>query len=51
MSGDRAYVVVPANYTFRQKGKAVKETKATMTLALHKGAAGWRITGWSWAAP
>ena len=51
VSGDRAYVVVPANYTFRQKGKAVKETKATMTLALHKGAAGWRITGWSWAAP
>ena len=51
VSGDRAYVVVPANYTFRQKGKAVKETTATMTLALHKGAAGWRITGWSWAAP
>jgi HipA-like protein len=23
----------------------------TLGRALHKGAAGWRITGWSWAAP
>jgi ketosteroid isomerase-like protein len=51
VSGDRAYVVVSANYAFKQKGKAKKETSAVMTLALQKGAAGWRITGWSWAAP
>ena len=51
VSGDRAYVVVPANYSFKQKGKAKKETNAVMALALQKGAAGWHIIGWSWAAP
>ena len=51
VTGDRAYVVVSANYTFKQNGKAKKETNAVMALALQKGTAGWRITGWSWAAP
>jgi ketosteroid isomerase-like protein len=51
VTGDRAYVVVPANYTYKQKGKAKKETNAAFTFALQKGAAGWRIVGWSWAAP
>ena len=46
--GDRAYVVVPASYTFKQKGKLVKETGSTLTVALQKGAAGWRMTGWAW---
>jgi hypothetical protein len=46
--GDRAYVVVPANYTFKQKGKLVKETGSTLTVALLKDTAGWRITGWAW---
>lgn len=45
--GDRAYVVAPAVYTFTQKGKPMREP-ATMTFALHKGAAGWKIAGWSW---
>jgi hypothetical protein len=48
ITADRAYVVVPANYTFKQKGKVVKETGSMLTLALQKGAAGWRITGWAW---
>ena len=51
VTGDRAYVVVPAGYTFKQKGKAMKETNAVMALSLQKTAAGWRITGWAWAAP
>ena len=46
---DRAYVVAPASYAFKMKGKRVKETNATLTLALQKEAAGWRITGWSWS--
>ena len=29
-----------ANYTFKQKGKSVKETGSMLTLALQKGAAG-----------
>ena len=51
ITGDRAYVVVPANYTFKQKGKAMKETNAMMALALQKGSAGWQIVGSSWATP
>ena len=47
--GDRAYIVVPANYKFKMKGKVVKETGSTMTVALQKGASGWRITAWSWS--
>jgi hypothetical protein len=47
--GDRAYVVVPADYAFTQNGKAEKETGSTLTVALHKAAAGWRIDAWSWS--
>ena len=49
VTGSRAYVVVPADYTFKQKGKPVNETASTMTLVLQKGASGWRITAWSWS--
>jgi hypothetical protein len=49
VAGDRAYVVVPANYDYKQKGKKVSEKGATFTAALQKGAAGWRITGWAWS--
>lgn len=48
ITADRAYVVVPANFTFKQKGKLVKETGSALTFALQKGATGWRITGWTW---
>jgi hypothetical protein len=49
IAADRAYVVIPANYTYKQKGKAVSESGSIITLALQKLPAGWRITGWSWA--
>jgi SnoaL-like domain len=49
-SGARAYVVVPAVYTFKQKGVAMRES-AQMTFALRKEAAGWRIGGWTWTGP
>jgi SnoaL-like domain len=49
ITGDRAYVVVPANYTFKKKGTLVKEIGSMFTFALQKGEAGWRITGWAWA--
>ena len=48
IAADRAYVVVPAIYAYKMHGKPVKETGATMTLALQKGGAGWRIAGWAW---
>ena len=49
IAADRAYVVIPSNYNYKKKGKRVKETGSLWTFALQKGAAGWRITGWSWA--
>lgn len=49
VTGDRAYVVVPATYAYKQKGKPVTESGSTLTVALQKVAAGWRMTGWAWS--
>jgi len=49
VTGDRAYVVSPATYSFKQHGKTIKEPNAVFTTALRKTAAGWRITGWTWS--
>lgn len=49
VTGDRAYVVAPANYTYKEKGKPMKETGSTWTFTLQKAEAGWRVTGWAWA--
>lgn len=49
VTADRAYVVVPADYTYKMKGKPVKETASLLTVALQKSAGGWKITGWSWS--
>jgi hypothetical protein len=45
---DRAYVVVPADYVYQQKGKEVRQVGSMLTVALQKATAGWRITGWAW---
>jgi hypothetical protein len=45
---DRAYVVAPGTFSYTQKGKSVKIT-AVAAFSLHKTAAGWKITSWSWA--
>jgi len=47
VTGDRAYVVVPATFSYKMKGKSVKE-KGGLTASLQKAAAGWRMTGWTW---
>jgi ketosteroid isomerase-like protein len=49
VTGDRAYVVVPANYDYKQKGKKMSQKGSTFTAALQKGPAGWRITAWTWS--
>ena len=49
VTGDRAYVVIPATFTNKTNGKAVVESGAVFTAALQKLSAGWRITGWAWA--
>ena len=51
ITADRAYVVVPATYSYKEKGPPVTEPGSIWTLALKKGEAGWRITGWAWTAP
>lgn len=49
ITADRAYVVIPVNYNFKQKGKPVTEVGSIITLTLQKSQSGWRITGWAWA--
>jgi ketosteroid isomerase-like protein len=49
VTGDRAYVVVPATMTFKVKGQQVMQSGSTFTVALRKFAEGWRITAWAWA--
>jgi hypothetical protein len=49
VTGDRAYVVVPANYAYKENGKPVTESGSIFTVALEKIAVGWRITGWTWS--
>ena len=49
-TGDRAYVVVPAVYAFKERGVAMREA-AQMTFALKKGPGGWLIQGWTWTGP
>jgi hypothetical protein len=50
MNGADAYVVVPAVFTFKEKGVAMRES-AQMTFALKKGPSGWLIHGWTWTGP
>ena len=49
VTADRAYLVFPADYTYKKNGKPMKEAGSTFVFALQKGNAGWRITGWAWA--
>ena len=51
VTGDRAYVVVPTEFNFKEHGKPGKEAGALFTVALQNSAAGWRITGWAWSRP
>ncbi|HEV2385751.1 MAG TPA: nuclear transport factor 2 family protein [Candidatus Acidoferrales bacterium] len=48
ITGDRAYVVVPASFTYKQKGKPVREMGSRLTVVLAKGGAGWRMVAWAW---
>jgi len=48
--GNNAYVVVPSTYTFQQAGRKMRET-GTMTFALVKQSADWKIQAWTWTSP
>lgn len=48
VTGDSAYVVVPATMKFKVHGKQVTQSGAAFTVALRKHSAGWRIASWAW---
>jgi len=50
LSGDTAYVVTAATYSFKQKGVAMTEP-AQMTFALKKAGDAWKISAWTWTGP
>lgn len=49
VTGDAAYVVVPATMTFNVHGKQITQSGAVFTMALRRFSDGWRITAWAWA--
>ena len=48
VTGDHAYVVLPAKYTDKEKGKKVTQS-ATWAATMQKTALGWSITGSAWS--
>ena len=50
VTGDVAYVVVPASFTYKAHGKPMSESGSIWTVVVKKQAAGWRIAAWAWAA-
>jgi ketosteroid isomerase-like protein len=49
VTGDSAYVVVPATMKFSVRGKQVTQTGAVYTVALRKVESRWLIAAWAWA--
>lgn len=49
-TGEQAYVVVPAVYSYKERGVAMREA-AQMSFVLKKGAGGWLIHAWTWTGP
>ena len=49
ITGDSAYVVVPATMKFKVQSQEILQTGAMFTVALRRLAAGWRIAAWAWA--
>jgi hypothetical protein len=49
-NGEHAYVVVPAVYSFKERGVPMREA-AQFAFVLKKGPGGWLIHGWTWTGP
>jgi ketosteroid isomerase-like protein len=49
VTGNYAYVVVPATFDYSLQGKQVNQTGAVFTVALSKVSDEWRLTAWAWA--
>jgi ketosteroid isomerase-like protein len=48
MTKEFAYVIVPARLSFDRKGTRILD-QGILTVTLHNGISGWRITGWVWS--
>src|SRR5262249_40406808 len=49
ITGDRAYVVLPASYSYKHKTKPLKKAGGTLTISLQNTGNNWRITAWTWS--
>jgi ketosteroid isomerase-like protein len=49
VTGDSAYVVVPASMSFDLRGNRVTQKGAVFTVALRKANGVWKIAAWAWA--
>ena len=49
VTGDYAYLVVPATFDYNRQGKPVNQTGASFTVALRTVDGNWRLTAWAWA--
>lgn len=49
VTGDAAYVVLPATMKFKVHGKQITQSGAVFTMALRKFTDGWRIASWAWS--
>lgn len=49
ITGDSAYVVVPATMKFKVQSQEIMQTGAVFTVALRKLTDGWHIAAWAWA--
>lgn len=49
VTGDFAYIVVPATLTFDLGGREVTQTGSLFTVALRKVDTDWRLSAWAWA--
>lgn len=48
--GRTAYVIAPCTYTFKQKGRTMREV-GTITFVLSKLGKEWKIASWTWTSP
>jgi hypothetical protein len=49
VTGESAYVVIPATMTFKLRREQVTQSGPVFTVALRKLSVGWRIAAWAWA--
>jgi hypothetical protein len=48
IEGKLAYVIIPTVYRYKERGKPLVE-EGQMTFVLNSGAAGWKISSWTWS--